>query len=575
MAVQLSPGVTITEVDATTVVPSVSSTTGAFAGNFVWGPAGNPMMIDSEITLAKVFGKPDSNTYIQFFTAANFLAYANDLRITRAINSYSNNASSNSQTVPVQVKNEDIYIGSYSTANTANVYGPFIARYAGSFGNSIKVDVFDSASAATFAGWQYKGYFSGVPSTTAAATKVGGANDEFHIIVTDATGYITGNRGTILEVYPFVSKGFDAINDSGDTIYWKNVLFNKSKWIYGLDSVDYANTNATWGRTISGTSFQRTANASAGYTLSQGTDAAVTDSNIQTAYDTFNNPATIDISLILTGNASIPVQQYVIDNIVTTAGSGTGRNGDAVAFISPPSSNVVSQAGNETTNITNWYNALNRSSTYTIADSGWKYQLDKYNNIYRYIPLNADLAGLCVYTDSIRDPWYSPAGFNRGQIKNCIKLAWNPKQAERDSLYSIGINPVLSSPSDGTVLLGDKTLSGKPSAFDRINVRRLFIVLEKSIAKAAKYSLFEFNDTFTRAQFIALVTPYLREVKGRRGITNFYVVCDESNNTGQVIDNNQFIGDIYIKPARSINYIQLNFIAVGTSVAFNEIVGAI
>jgi len=282
----------------------------------------------------------------------------------------------------------------------------------------------------------------------------------------------------------------------------------------------------------------------------------------------FQNKENINISLVLTGDADITVQQYVIDNIAN-------ERADCIAFISPPSSNVVNQAGNETTNITAWLAALSRSTSYAVADSGWKYQFDKYNNVYRWIPLNGDVAGLCAYTDTVRDPWFSPAGFNRGAIKNCIKLAWNPSKTYRDTLYAAGVNPVVSFPGQGTILYGDKTLQAKPSAFDRINVRRLFIILEKSIATAAQYSLFEFNDEFTRGQFVALVTPFLRDVQGRRGITDFKVVCDTTNNTGQVIDTNRFVGDIYIKPARSINFIQLNFVAVGTGVDFTTVVGAV
>ena len=229
--------------------------------------------------------------------------------------------------------------------------------------------------------------------------------------------------------------------------------------------------------------------------------------------------------------------------------------------------------GNETTNITTWNTSLARSTSYAVADCGWKYMFDKYNNTYRWVPLNGDTAGLCVYTDSVRDPWFSPAGFNRGNLKNVVKLAWNPSKTSRDALYSLGINPVATFPGNGTVLYGDKTLQSKPSAFDRINVRRLFIVLEKTIAQAAKYSLFEFNDAFTQAQFVALVTPFLRDVQGRRGIYDFKVVCDSTNNTSAVIDANQFVGDIYIKPARSINFIQLNFVAVRTGVDFTEVVG--
>jgi phage tail sheath protein FI len=281
----------------------------------------------------------------------------------------------------------------------------------------------------------------------------------------------------------------------------------------------------------------------------------------------FANKETVDISLVLTGDAATEVQQYVIDNIVT-------NRKDCVAFISPPKTAVVNRAGNEVTNILNGLDLLARSSSYVIADSGWKYMYDKYNQVYRWIPLNGDVAGLCVNTDTVRDPWYSPAGFNRGAIKNAIKLAWNPNKTQRDALYAAGVNPIVSFPGQGIVLFGDKTLQAKPSAFDRINVRRLFIILEKTIAKAAQYSLFEFNDEFTRAQFVALVTPFLRDVQGRRGITDFRVVCDTTNNTPQVIDSNQFVGDIYIKPARSINFIQLNFVAVGTGVDFTTVVGA-
>jgi hypothetical protein len=345
-------------------------------------------------------------------------------------------------------------------------------------------------------------------------------------------------------------------------------LFNNSKYIYAADPADYANTSATWGSTAAGTSFARIVSATGklSVSLSGGTDVVPTDGNLQSAYDLFANKETVDISLVLTGDASTTVQQYVITNVVES-------RADCVGFVSPAKSDVVNTAGNELTNIQTWAGTLNPSS-YVVADSGWKYQLDKYNNVYRWIPLNGDIAGLCVYTDSVTDAWYSPAGFNRGQIKNCIKLAWNPSSTYRDSMYSIGVNSVVSFPGRGTVLFGDKTLQKKPSAFDRINVRRLFIVLEKAISRAAQYSLFEMNDEFTRAQFVSLITPFLRDIKGRRGITDFKVVCDTTNNTSQVIDSNQFVGDIYIKPARSINYIQLNFVAVGTGVDFTTVVGA-
>jgi phage tail sheath protein FI len=233
---------------------------------------------------------------------------------------------------------------------------------------------------------------------------------------------------------------------------------------------------------------------------------------------------------------------------------------------------VVNNAGSETTSILSHRAGLT-SSSYAFMDSGYKYQYDRYTDVYRWVPLNGDIAGVCARTDQERDPWYSPGGLNRGIIKNVIKLAFNPTKTDRDNLYVQGINPVVTFPGEGTVLFGDKTMLNRPSAFDRINVRRLFIVLEKTIARASRSSLFEFNDQFTRAQFVNLVEPYLRDVQGRRGLTDFRVVCDDSNNTAEVIDSNRFVGDIYIKPARSVNFIQLNFVAVRTGVSFDEIVG--
>jgi phage tail sheath protein FI len=289
--------------------------------------------------------------------------------------------------------------------------------------------------------------------------------------------------------------------------------------------------------------------------------------NIDTGLDLFANKDEVDISLIVTGfaaDANTTLQNAAID-------LATSRK-DCMAFVSPPKGSVVGAAN--TAALSAWSDNLNKSS-FAFADSGWKYQFDKYNNIYRWIPLNGDIAGLCVRTDETRDPWFSPAGYSRGAIKNVVKLAWNPNQTQRDTIYAKAINPVISAPGQGTLLFGDKTLITQPSAFDRINVRRLFIVLEKAIATSAKYSLFELNDEFTRAQFIALVEPFLRDVKGRRGIYDYRVVCDTTNNTAQVIDSNKFIGDIYIKPARSINFIQLNFVAVRSGVNFTEIVGAV
>ena len=566
MAFQISPGVNVSEVDLTTVVPAVSTTTGAYAGQFQWGPVNKLTQVTNETELVGRFGKPDSNTATSFFSAANFLAYGNNLQVVRAANSNTKNASANASSV-IQIQSEDVYDSAYIADSNTN---SFVARYPGELGNSLRVSVCTSGTAnanATFANWTFKSSFSSAPNTSSYVTSSGGANDQIHIIVVDEDGlFSNGVRGTVLEVFPFLSKAADAIGDDGSPTYYRTVIRNKSRYIYALGPVDYANTNTTWGRNAANTSFAGV-ESNQTVSLSGAVTAPVANSDIVTSWGQFSNADVVDVSLLISGEPDISVQQEVIDLAVSRK--------DCVAFVSPPREAVVNSA-TPTTSIQTWANTtIGRASSYAVADSGWKYQFDKYNNVYRWIPLNGDIAGLCARTDQTRDPWFSPAGYTRGAIKNVVKLAWNPSQAQRDTIYSVGVNPVVSFPGQGTVLYGDKTLLTQPSAFDRINVRRLFIVLEKAIANASKFSLFELNDEFTRAQFIALVEPFLRDVKGRRGIYDYRVVCDNTNNTSQVIDSNQFVGDIYIKPARSINYIQLNFVAVRSGVSFNEIVGSV
>jgi hypothetical protein len=566
MAFQLSPGVNVSEIDLTTIVPAVGTTEGAFAGNFAWGPVNEIISISNELELVDRFGKPTSNNFESFFTAANFLSYARNLRVVRAgSNTSALNATANG--AGLAILNKDKYEEDYLDLSAGNTYGMFAARYAGDLGNSLKVSL--HANSNGFTAWTYAAEFQGAPGTSTYAAGVNGTNDEMHIIVIDEDGKFTGTGNTILEKFAYVSKASDAKTDDGSSNYYVNVINERSKYIYilnhALNSNGVAQTTS-WGATANNTAFAQTLDSYT-YSLANGSYTTPTDASIITAYDKFANADEVDVSLIVTGSHNTAVVSHVIDNIV-------GSRKDCVAFVSPPRVSVVNNSGNETTAITTFRNStLNKSSSYAVMDTGWKYQFDKYNNVYRWVPLNGDIAGLCVRTDFERDPWFSPAGFNRGQIKNVVKLAWNPTKSQRDDLYKIGVNPVVSFPGEGTVLYGDKTLLAKPSAFDRINVRRLFIVLEKAIARAAKYSLFEFNDEFTRAQFVALVEPYLRDVKGRRGIFDFRVVCDETNNTPEVIDRNEFVGDIYIKPARSINFIQLNFVAVRTGVAFEEVVG--
>ena len=578
MAFQISPGVNVSEVDLTTVVPAVSTTAGAFAGPFVWGPVGKRTLVSHETDLVNKFGQPNGNTATSFFSAANFLAYGNNLQVVRAANTSSKNASANTNNL-LTIKNIDVYDSTYITDTLGQT---FVARYPGALGNSLKVSVWDSntanaaASGTTFTSWTYKSYFPAAPNTSSYVATSGGANDQIHLVVIDEDGLFSqGAKGTVLEVFPYLSKASDATSDDGSTSYYRTVLREQSKYIYALGPVDSANTSGTWGQTAN-TQFSGCTMAAnnVGSTVSfaSGSDLALSSADYTAGYGEFTNPDVVDISLIVSGDAGgatnyTTVQQYTIDSLAAA-------RKDCVTFLSPPQSGIVGGATPETS-IATWMTTLSRASTYAVADCGWKYQFDKYNNVYRWIPLNGDIAGLCVRTDQTRDPWFSPAGVNRGAIKNVVKLAWNPTQAQRDAIYSVGVNPVVSFPGQGTMLYGDKTMVTQPSAFNRINVRRLFIVLEKAIATASKYSLFELNDEFTRAQFIALVEPFLRDVKGRRGIYDYRVVCDTTNNTPEVIDANKFVGDIYIKPARSINYIQLNFVAVRTGVSFNEIVGAV
>ena len=759
MAFQLSPGVNITEIDLTTVVPNVATTDGAIAGLFRWGPVDQRVLVDSENILVSRFGKPTNYNAETFFSAANFLSYGNRLYVSRAANTSGatptvanatvntaanaqlfelgsgNTASLTTGMYITQVDNTSVFSVTGKTANitvvnstafsvsvnavangTATFYfgnpetsysavaldeddsttafvsnlvnqivlndnrytdkdGTFdsdviyVAKYPGAMGNSLRISVCDTANSfqsnvsvaaninftigTNTATIEFAGTANGSANTiessisngdlilagnssiskqylrvtgTSVNTSFGSntlltvnfedpyrlkanytsntveryweffnvvdvapgqsdfvrlngntaANDELHIVVVDDRGDFTGTPGTILEVYRNLSRATDAKNNDNATNYYKEVINDQSNYIW------WANDRATSASANAASIASSTSTSPGNYQMRLGNDgqdeSAVELATLAAAYDLFVSAEDVDISLIIQGRprggttsqggetiTNYQLANYIIDNICEI-------RKDCVAFISPDKSKVLNNYGNEAISLVNWRNAI-RSTSYAVMDSGYKYQYDRYNDIYRWIPLNGDIAGLCVRTDQTNDAWWSPAGFNRGQIKNIIKLAFNPRKSERDLIYPNGVNPVVSFPGQGTVLFGDRTLLSKPSAFDRINVRRLFIVLEKAISVAAKYSLFEFNDAFTRAQFKNLVVPYLRTVQGRRGITDFLVVCDDTNNTAQIIDTNQFVGDIYIKPARSINFIQLNFVAVGTGVQFAEVVG--
>jgi hypothetical protein len=460
----------------------------------------------------------------------------------------------------LKINNTNDYLASY--ANGQAVVGEFAARCPGTLGNSLLVSLADSAS---FAAWTYASNFDGAPSTSTYAANNSSSLDEVHIVVIDQLGYFTGVPGYVLEKFAFASKASDAKKSDGTNNYYKNVINTNSEYIYWMD---HTAAGSDWGSTaVVGGAFA-TVGTAITRQLSGGVDGlTATAGQLQTAYALFADDAAYDISLVMMGKADAATTTAVIGSVAET-------RLDCVVFASPQNTStgdpVIGSGSASTTAIIAYRNAL-PSTSYAVLDSGYKYQYDRYNDVYRWIPLNGDIAGLCARTDYQQDPWFSPGGLNRGQIKSVVKLAHNPTKADRDLLYKAGVNPVVTFPGEGTVLFGDKTLLAKPSAFDRINVRRLFIVMEKAIATAAKFQLFEFNDPFTRAQFKNLIEPFLRDVQGRRGITDFRVKCDDSNNTGQVIDANEFVADIFVKPNRSINYITLNFVAARSGINFSEV----
>jgi hypothetical protein len=685
MPFQVSPGVNVSEIDLTTVVPAVSSTEGAIAGVFRWGPVDKRVLVDSEDNLVARFGKPTNLNAETFFTGANFLSYGNKLYVVRTANTTTANgeesaisAVANTDTVTDQytftIKNDDAFESFTIPGGETDV--KYIARYPGALGNSLKVSVCDSESAyrstdvigaaagldpsvgvsfisanigssthtvtvglddgviadavaratalaakiivgdkielgnntlgkqllavssvgtvsntasiaqftITTTGalqlasnitqanmtrqWEYAEVVDAAPGVSAYQTSFGNAaaTDELHIVVADEGGAFSGVPGSVLEVYRGVSRASDAKTEDGASNFYKTVINNSSRYIYT------ATDRTGAGAGLAASLIDPTTTAPLSLSFQGGADGAnestVPLTTLLAGYGLFTSAEDVDISLVLTGQSITDATKanWLINNIAEV-------RKDCVVFVSPRKADVVNNGAQDEVDDVIAFRNLMGSTSYAVMDSGYKYQYDKYNDIYRWIPLNGDTAGLCVRTDQLRDAWWSPAGFNRGQIKNIVKLAFNPKLAARDQLYKAGVNPIVTFPGQGTILYGDKTLLAKPSAFDRINVRRLFIVLEKAIATAAKYTLFEFNDDFTRAQFRNLVEPFLRDVQGRRGIYDFRVICDTTNNTGEVIDRNEFIGDIYIKPAKSINFIQLNFVAVRTGVEFSEVVG--
>lgn len=562
MAFQVSPGVAIREIDLTNVVPAVSTSIGATVIAGVKGAIEEIVTVTSEKELVDQFGVPNADTAAYFFNAAAFLKYGNNLKVVRVAGSGAKNATAGTTGagVGLLIKNRDHYDANYGGGEASD--GAFAARHAGTLGNSITVSVVTNSTA--YGIWDYADQFDSAPSTSAYTTNKGGSADEMHIVVIDQNGLVSGVEGTILEKFAYVSQASDARKSDGTTNYYKEVINATSNYIWWLDHpAGLTNAGQTAGRTFT------TLNTVFEKDLAGGANgAAIDEGDIDTGFQVFNDAETVDVNLLfgaptLDGEAG----ETQAANLLAIA----ENRKDLIAFVSPP----VSATATSTTpkeDVIAFADTLTATS-YGFMDSTALKIYDKYNDVYRWIPACGHMAGLCANTDNVADAWFSPGGFTRGQLLGVTKLAFNPKRAERDDLYKKRVNPIVSFPGEGTVLFGDKTLLTKPSAFDRINVRRLFIVLQKAISTAAKYQLFELNDEFTRAMFRNMTEPFLREIQGRRGITDFRVVCDETNNTGEIIDSNQFVADIYIKPARSINFITLNFIATRTGVDFAEIGG--
>jgi len=667
MAFQVSPGVEVKEIDLTTVVPAVSSTTGAFAGTFQWGPVDEVITVSDAKGLVDEFYQP-ANTDAgaeDFYSAESFLRYGSSLSVVRISNTglFSANASGNSATL---LKHSDDYTNTFKSGGSAGTVGKFTSRFAGGLGNSLKVSVCASSDAyfnnsaslvnngagyaigstavvvdagtafvvgdiIKFANhtnqykitaisthtltiealnqpagtglvaalvdneavdryWEHYALFDKLPGTSGHATLIGASNDEIHLVVIDEDGAITGTKGTVLESHGFVSLASDANDSVGNSNYYRDVIERDSKYVYWSGHSTAMLGSAGEHRTMAtavGTAFARPALPELS-SLSGGADGRA-NSTVSQKTDAWNkhfaDGELIDISFLIVGSTSTDAgggsesaQDTVADHnsLVNSAILIAEARKDCLVVASPRRASVVNVASESTqsTNVKADFSSVT-SSSYAVLDSGWVYQYERYNDKYCWIPGCGHTAGLMARADLLQDPWYSPAGFSRGQYMGITKLAFNPKQASRDDLYRARINPIVTFPGQGTVLFGDKTALSSPSAFDRINVRRLFIVLEKAISTAAKAQLFEFNDSFTRASFRAAIEPFLRDVKNRRGLVDFSVVCDETNNTDAVQDRNEFVCSIFLKPTKSINYITLNFIAAKSGVEFEEIYGAV
>ena len=571
-----SPAIVVKEIDLTGVVPNVQTTTGAYVGNFRWGPVEVATLVDNEATLVSTFASPDNNNSVDFHSAAYFLRYSNSLQLVREITSAAKNAHDSDASATPTVKNEADWDAQISARDSDN--HTFIAKYPGDLGNSLQISVCPADSdAATqpFDSWTYKSSFDAAPSTSSYATGKSATKDEVHVAVVDQDGTFTGTAGTVLETYPFLSLASDAKNTDGSSNYVLDVINNRSNYVWMAGFGNQSKFSAQAGTTaLSGESFLQTVGSPQveSFSLVNGVaSGSLTTAEYATGYDLFEDVDTITIDFLIAPGMSSNADQATVVNDLVSIASSTRK--DCVVNASPSRTAIVNST-TPTTDAVASADLFTRSS-YLIVDNNYLKVYDKYNDKYIFIPAASSTAGLCAAADRDAAPWFSPAGQRRGAYLGITSTSYAPTKANRDVLYKAGLNPVGNIPGQGILLFGDKTFMARPSAFDRINVRRLFLAIERAIAIAARNVMFEFNDEFTRAEFVNLVEPFLREIQGRRGITDFRVVCDETNNTAAVIDRNEFITNIFIKPARSINFVTLNFVAVRTGVEFEEVVGTV
>ena len=583
-----SPAVTVKEIDLTGVVPNVQTSTGAFVGNFGWGPVGVATLVSDENGLVTAFSAPTDDNTVDFHSAAYFLRYSNSLQLVREQDSDARNsiAKNTFSSAAVQAINN---LDAFENATIDSSDGAFIAKYPGKLGDSLQVSICgvsdsDNGGTNNFNSWTYKSEFDAAPGTSKFASDLGCKNDELHVVVVDQDGDITGVAGTVLERFPFLSVAKNAKKGDGTSNYYKDVLKVSSSWIYAggfhrnSDS-DGANdfSGPQWGNdaTLAGSQ-----DFKGDVTFGTGTnqwsfDGGVTSASLGTddvlrGFDKFEDKDNIEVDfLIAPQSLNNTAANTVVNDLVSTAAS---VRKDCVVVASPSRSAVVTVG--TTAAVTTCNNGYTKSS-YLIQDNNFLKVFDKYNDKFIKIPANSSTAGLMAATDLVAAPWFSPAGSRRGRYLGITDIVLSPTKSDRDTLYKAGINPIANIPGEGIMLFGDKTNESRPSAFDRINVRRLFLGIERAIAVAGRNVMFEFNDEFTRAEFVNIVEPFLREIKGRRGITDFRVVCDATNNTPAVVDRNEFVASIFIKPARSINYVTLNFVAVRTGVEFEEVVGQV